>query len=263
MAKKPLRWHAKQAASLVGHGAWLWSTILCLAGFFAGSAMTFAGLIDIGVAKAFIILALTLLVVRGCLDKEVRKKHRTQRILIWTAIILCGIVLGIGAMVWFESTRPKPSFAYVVPMWIEDHWEFDVGQEGPEPIYKIHLLFSDLDEKYRSFAVTPEEVQKTTVALDIEELDPPPTVGRPAGFAWKPLDPNHEAFNVMLSYRGGMVVQWIFAERLGPNTWAFSKHLALYKDRTGNTQLRIDCQDSTFPRSSTSFKEGLRECSAR
>jgi hypothetical protein len=147
----------------------------------------------------------------------------------------------------------KPSFVYIAPgAWlVPDGFTFNVRHYGPNPVHNIEIVFTDKDHQ-KAMASDPHvTVDQMTRTLSFAEIDPIEGVWAKQ-FPWKPLEVDHQHYDVAIASREGFFVEKLRVEHIDEQ-WQYA--MTVVNQRTN--RVLIDCQDAKFPSAGGSKK---RKC---
>jgi hypothetical protein len=127
----------------------------------------------------------------------------------------------------YLAEHMPPNFVYVIPgFWSpspKPEWFMMIRHYGPEPVYKVELLFVDQDRAHalaNRKSITPDEISQEQRTLDFDEIDPTEAVWAKL-FSCIPLDPDHEEFSIALTSRNGRFSETLKIERV-QSKWTYA-----------------------------------------
>jgi hypothetical protein len=143
----------------------------------------------------------------------------------------------------------QQSFPFVIPgVWMNGNsWDFIINHRGPDPSLNVEVMFVDRVKQKQvvegKTSITNEDIASYMHLFKVGEVD---AKGRGSIFAqqflWTPPDPNHEEYEIMLTWRDGVVTQDLRIERVN-DKWFYAIKI---KDAESGNEL-MSCKDKGFP----------------
>lgn len=139
--------------------------------------------------------------------------------------------------VWLGTDREFPKTGM---------WDFMINHRGPDPCINTEIFFVDMVKQKlvtgaKSY-LTLEDINSYQLILRFPEVD---AHGHGSVFAqqfqWKPVDPDHEHYDVVASWRDGSVGEDLAIERLN-GKWFWAMRV---RDRDDG-KILVDCKDRGF-----------------